>query len=217
MSLRFCSSISTWHQFGEDRFSQEDVRNEPMFHKASPGFALQNGGPITAAFLRVLNDRGVVPKVIDSRVHMLMEGWYPAIPGYHLDDVPRTRPDGQPDHAAPAYKAQHAMMVVGDSSLTTFAIGDVKGLEDVPVGGGNVYGKWHPQVEERVAQNFLFERQVRSGEVVRFSWQSFHKANPATKKGWRLFIRASWDTGREPADEFRTQANVYMTDPFAGW
>lgn len=63
---------------------------------------------------------------IDSRVHMLMPGWYPCIPGWHHDDVQRTRKDKQPDYFAEnPIRAQHIMMLVGaDVSATEFATGE---------------------------------------------------------------------------------------------
>jgi ribosomal protein L4 len=39
----------------------------------------------------------------------------------------------------------------------------------------------------------------------------------AVKNGWRLFIRASWNTDRKPTNEFRRQVQVYMENPMEGW
>lgn len=64
-----------------------------MFYRADMGFAWKHGGPITQDFLGLLpQDWYDSPVTIDSRVHMLMPGWYPCIPGMHHDDIP---PDSQ--------------------------------------------------------------------------------------------------------------------------
>src|SRR5262245_43743261 len=105
-------------------FAPSQVKAEPMFFAAGGDFARRHGGPITQAVLAALPaDWRSCPLVIDSRVHMLMPGWYPCIPGWHLDDVPRTRSDGQPEHRCPAYRAEHILCVVGDASLPLFAVG----------------------------------------------------------------------------------------------
>src|SRR5215470_8347004 len=121
------------------KFDEQAIKAEPMLFSASWEFARTNGGPITNAFLDSVVTQIKHPAIIDSRVHMLMPGWFPCIPGWHLDDVPRTRADGQPNHESLAYKSEHVCTVVGDASLTQFVEGDIS-LEDVPVFGGVVYG-----------------------------------------------------------------------------
>lgn len=105
-------------------FDENIVKNEPMFFNASPIFAYENGGPITKAFLELT---GMLDKpcVIDTRVHMLMKGWYPCIPGWHHDDVPRTTSTGQPNYKTPEYFAKHILgLVNGDICPTQFALGE---------------------------------------------------------------------------------------------
>src|SRR5262249_36308588 len=89
-------------------FTPEQVKAEPTFFAAGIDFARRHGGPITHAVLDALpDDWRAAGLVIDSRTHLLMPGWFPCIPGWHLDDVPRTRSDGQPEHRNPAYWAEH--------------------------------------------------------------------------------------------------------------
>lgn len=60
----------------------DQIKNEPMFFNCSLEFAYNNGGPITRSFIMNLPDDWNTDQVVfDSRVHMLMPGWYPAIPG----------------------------------------------------------------------------------------------------------------------------------------
>ena len=200
-------------------YTQDQVKNEPMLFSADWEFAHAHGGPITRQFLNQLPvDRGVKKYIIDSRVHMLMPGWYPCIPGWHLDDVPRTRPDGQPDHQHPAYKADNIMAIIGDASITEFVHGELK-LEDVGMREGAVYGKWNAEINRRLASKDcdIHIHQVPEGMMVHFGYGAFHRGVPATKNGWRFFIRANYNTARTVKNEIRAQTQVYLPVPEAGW
>lgn len=77
----------------------EIVKNEPMLFSCDLDATRELGGPITRAWLdAILTDASIGPYIIDTRVHMLMPGFWPCIPGWHHDDVPREREDGQPDY-----------------------------------------------------------------------------------------------------------------------
>lgn len=161
--------------------------------------------------------------LIDTRVHMLMPGWYPCIPGWHHDAVPRTRPDGQPDYSPGGNRSEHLLMILGDDIAgTEFATGTAEFTE--PSGLPVVYQHWHPEVEQAVASGILQRHTVKPGELVRFDDRTFHKGVAATGNGWRWFVRISRFFDAEgnhirvaPRNEVRHQAQVYMDNPFAGW
>lgn len=197
-------------------FQEAEIKAEPMLFSASWLFAIKKGGPLTRMFLRLVDDHIKEPVVIDSRVHMLMPGWFPCIPGWHLDDVPRTRPDGQPDHLNLAYKSEHICCVMGSASLTQFVDSEVV-LEDVPVHGGVVYGKWNREINNLIGDGEVEPETIKEGNIIQFDWQTLHRGMPATKNGWRWFIRMSWNTDREIKDEIRQQTQVYLPAPEAGW
>ncbi len=67
------------------KYNKSDLKSEPMLFRATREFARFVGGPLTKAFLNALDWEDCL---IDSRVHMLMPGMYPCIPGWHHDDVP---------------------------------------------------------------------------------------------------------------------------------
>lgn len=210
-------------------FDPLTVEQEPQFFSADIAYAYYHGGPITRAFIDALPAewRGDPAAVLDSRVHMLMAGWYPCIPGWHLDDIPRTRKDGQPDHANPAYRADHILALIGDCSRTAFLTGNIK-LMDVPDGelpttgicpATSIYGKWHGDIEqyleyrqEAVRQEYAPERRL-----IQFNDQSFHRGSPATHSGWRWFARVSRNTQRPIYNKTRTQTQVYLPAPNEGW
>ncbi len=188
-----------------------------MLFACDVNYAYKNGGPITRRFISEFPEDFFNRKVIiDSKVNMLMEGWYPAIPGFHIDDIPRSRSDGQPNYLNPEYRSKHVAAVVGDCSLTSFILGTSIEVSDVDV-GQKVYAKWNKEIRAQVENGTVEERSIGEGELVEFGWGDFHKANPATKRGWRLFIRASKDTARPIFNEKRTQVQVYLPCINAGW
>jgi hypothetical protein len=199
-------------------YTQDQVKQEPMLFSADVRFALEHGGLITREFISRLPGDWYKDYIIDSRVHMLMPGWYPCIPGWHLDDVPRTRPDGQPDHAHPAYKASNIMAIVGDASITEFIKGNLE-LEDVGFNQGAVYGTWNAEINKRLAeQNCQISiRKVPELTLIDFKFGAFHRGVPATKNGWRFFIRANYNTARKVMNEVRQQTQVYLPVPESGW
>jgi len=198
-------------------FSEDEIRNEPMLFACSMTYALNNGGPITKSFIDKLPEEFFNRNVIiDSRVSMLMEGWYPAIPGFHIDDIPRSRVDGQPNYLDPEYKSKHVAAVVGDCSLTSFIVGTSIEVSDVDV-GDKVYAKWDKEIKDQLQNGTIEERTIGERELVQFGYGDLHRANPATKRGWRLFIRASKDTGRLVFNEIRNQVQVYLPCVNAGW
>lgn len=200
-------------------YTDNDIKNEPMLFNCDKKYAFQNGGPITTDFLERLNlsggwcDQDII---IDSRVHMLMPGWYPCISGWHHDDVPRTRSDGQPDYVSPAYKAEHCCCVVNSKiAPTEFALGSALFPDIEP--GEKYYKKWHPLVEKNLYDG-IFERiPIQDSQLIFFDWETWHQGVPAVGNGWRFFIRATKNTGRKPTNEIRRQVQIYLPNPIEGW
>jgi len=198
-------------------YPESVIKNEPMFFNCTWHYAYQNGGEATKEFLLSLpselhNDN----TIIDSRVHMLMPKWFPCIPGYHHDDVPRERSDSQPEYDNPSYRSKHALVLFnGDICPTEFAIGESE-FPDVPL-GETCYKIWHPIVEEKIKSGELSLEKAPNNTTVFFNDRTWHQGTSAVSNGWRLFIRASWDTNRKPTNEIRRQVQVYMEDIFGGW
>lgn len=198
---------------------QRVIKAEPMFFSASNDFCMENGGPLTKWFCERLpkNQSGYV---IDSRTHMLMNGWYPCIPGWHHDDVPRNPSmNNQPDYLNMEYHSRHVMCVVGETAMPQFL--NVPVTLDLPE--NNIYMVWDglinrlidPQLGGRNAHVW----DVPSGKMIAFGWESFHRGMPATQDGWRWFIRATRmdSTRREIKNEIRAQVQVYLPTLNAGW
>jgi hypothetical protein len=219
----FESDIKLMNKF---ECSDEAVKKEPMFFNSDYQFAYENGGEITKSFLAALPDDWKSNVVFDSRVHMLMPGWYPAIPGYHHDDVPRPEipvgqhfiTAGQPDYDNPRYKAEHIMgLVNAEICPTKFVIGECK-MPSIPE-GELIYRKWHEEVKQLIADNKVQVVDAPNKQLIYFDWQCFHTGDKAVTNGWRWFGRISRNTERvnKITNEIRTQVQVYLEFPMEGW
>lgn len=205
----------------------EQIKSEPMFFNCDLNFAWDKGGPITRSFISALHldwtNRDVV---FDSRVHMLMPGWYPAIPGYHHDDVPRADipagqhflTAGQPDYDNPRYLSEHIIgLVNADVCPTHFATG-VATFSEVPE-GETVYKHWHPEVLRHIENGNLTQWEAPDRTLLQFNHDTWHTGSKAVLNGWRWFGRVSRNTDRvkKITNEIRVNAQVYLEFPMEGW
>jgi hypothetical protein len=204
---------------GEKLQGYEDkvLKNEPMLFRCEWEAAYQLGNEPTRKFLLALpKDWQNNSTLVDSRVHMLMKGWYPCIPGYHHDDVPRERSDGQPEYFNPSYRSEHAMILYNGSICPTeFALGE-RTFQDVPL-GEIYYRKWHPEVVLALEAGTLERYSAPENTIIHFNDRTWHQGTPAVKSGWRLFIRATKNSKLKPANEVRRQVQVYLENPMEGW
>jgi hypothetical protein len=204
-----------------------DVKNEPMFFNCDLDFAFYNGGDITKSFIDNLPEEWQHSKVVfDSRIHMLMPGWYPAIPGYHHDDVPRKEiptgqhflTAGQPDYDNPRYYSQHIMGLVNAHICPThFALGECE-MPAIPE-GEMIYKRWNDEVENLLAENKLDLYEAPDRTLLYFDCDTFHTGTKAINNGWRWFGRVSRYTDRvnKITNEIRHQVQVYLEFPTEGW
>lgn len=211
----------------EFKCSDKDIKNEPMFFNATWHFAHLLGGEITKAFLEALpEDWKSGPMVFDSRVHMLMPGWFPAIPGWHHDDVPRPKiptgqhfvTAGQPDYDNPKYRSEHILgLINADVCPTKFIVGNCP-MPAIPE-GELIYRKWHLECERLISEGKVKVETAPSNRLVYFDCDTFHTGTKAVKSGWRWFGRVSRNTDRvyEITNEIRKQVQVYMEFPMEGW
>lgn len=200
-------------------FDQDEIKNEPMLFNCDYKAAVALGGPITQELLRQLDAIHETHKilencVIDTRVHMLMKDWYPCIPGWHHDDVPRERADGQPEYITPSYRSKHLMLLMnGNVCPTEFAVGTC----NLEIPKGTIYESWNHDVDTLINHNILKTVVVKDNQWYKFDDRSFHRGTAAKGRGWRYFIRVSWDTKRKPTNEVRRQVQVYLDNVNQGW
>lgn len=218
----------SWFYLGKavDPVTAAEIEAEPMLFNASLDEALTHGGPITEQFvLRALVARAFLEGQrvsIDTRCHMLMRGWYPAIPGWHHDDVDRGA-SGQPDYddagTSPGRRMFSAVLDASDAptgAMTEFfQPGQRVSVpwpvpEDLPV-----YRYWDAHIEREVTATRCA---VRSGEIVAFGQGDFHRAMPAKASGWRWFARLTVNQGPRSAPfKVRRQSQVYLPVTNQGW
>jgi hypothetical protein len=224
--MKFDSQIKELKRFAED-VSNDQIKNEIMFFNSDIDFAWNAGGPITRSFIDSLPEEWLqIDTVLDSRVHMLMPGWYPAIPGFHHDDVPRPPipvgqhfiSAGQPDYINTRYHSEHICgLVNADICPTQFAIGSIH--LDLPPEGELIYRTWHPQIVDALASQFLDSYSAPDRTLVQFDWQTFHTGTKAISNGWRWFGRVTRKSDRcdNITNEIRHQTQVYLEFPMEGW
>lgn len=211
----------------DTNFSASEIKNEPMLFNCDLEHARTLGGPITRTILESIpSGWKSCPLVIDSRVHMLMLGWYPCIPGWHHDDVPRTRADGQPNYGHDADRSEHLIgLLNAHLAPTEFASGRADFA--YPTDGTVLYAKWHEDVELLLVNKFLNLSFAQSGILYQFNDRTWHRGVPAVGTGWRFFIRISryFDafSGKNIArknvrtNEVRKQVQTYLSAVNAGW
>lgn len=196
--------------------TQDQIRTMPMLYRASLAFAVKNCPLLTEFVDRVKSLWMPEHKYesLDVKVCMLKKGWWPCIPGWHLDDF--YRPTGeQPDiRNLHKHSSTHYMTLFGDASLTQFIEGECE-LE-FPPDGETVYGFYNKLIE-------LWPKLPRitskPNKLYKFTSMDFHRGMPATKDGWRAFVRLTLGNERPPKDEIRTQVQVYVPhdEMFKGW
>jgi len=222
----FNSDVKNVGEFAKD-ISNDQIKNEPMFFNSSIQFAYEKGGEITRSFIDNLPDWWDKENcVFDSRVHMLMPGWYPAIPGYHHDDVPRPKipvgqhfaTAGQPDYDNMRYQSKHILGLVNANICpTAFIVGK---CEMSPIQDGElVYRKWHSEIVDKINSGEVIEVISKDRCLYFFDWETFHTGQKTISNGWRWFGRVSCDTERvvQITNEIRKQVQVYLEFPMEGW
>lgn len=227
-TMRFGNKV----EFSEAQRS--NIKNEVMlfnngFYNAYYGSS-EEKRVITRNALEGLDDEWYCEDnlVIDSRVHMLMKNWYPCIPGWHHDDVPRTRSDKQPNYED-ALRSEHAIFLLNAHvAPTEFAIGTAD-YKEVPL-GSTVYEQWTKETSEHVASGLLDKVQAPDAQWVYFDDRTWHQGvGCPVEFGWRFFMRVSryyrvidgekvyCPRGNPRTNEVRRQVQVYMDNLNQGW
>lgn len=223
----FTPSVKVKPILSQLKATAEQIESEPMLFHADWRFADKHGGPLTRRFLSGIlthliggSERYVS---IDSRSHMLMPGWFPAIPGWHHDSVERSPLHGQPlyDSEGPlGLHSEHYMMVIDATdqptgAMTEFIADKVSVPNPYNQSSLPVYGLWDNYINTFLPHATKFT--VDSGLLYFFDNTQFHRAMPAVNNGWRWFIRATVSLKPAHDSKIRRNANVYLPEPGRGW
>lgn len=200
-------------------FTEDVIKDEPMYHKANEMFVKfdTEQGPITKAFFTALPDdwkpHSQVPisgALFDSRVHMLMDGWYPAIPGFHLDSVPRGD-DGQP---LPGTGDAECVLTFLGITPTLFIEGDLE-FEYDP--SETIYKQLDQAVEGWIDSGEGTVVEGEPGVLYYLDSQTVHAAQANYQGfGWRWFGRLTRNAPYGPRNEIRRQVQAYV-NAGEGW
>lgn len=206
---------------------QDEIKNTPQLWNASLDDALKFGGDLTKAAIGAMNlkfDRKYI--IVDTKIHMLMPGFYPSIPSWHTDGVPRgkeLRPDikGVPNIYAQEDMApsRFHLLVTGEGCLTEFVAQPI--ILDCPnEPTTDLYKFMNEEIEELKGNEGLNIATTPSCQAVAWDWWSIHRGVQATKHEWRYLIRVTETDHMEPQTDLRkilrTQIQVYVPESF-GW
>jgi hypothetical protein len=194
-----------------DVLLDDNYHTERFIERAHQYFAYRSDDVTCPYALRFLDCLPTGERyIVDSRVHMLMPGWYPCIPGWHFDEIKRTE-DNKLDFEHNDFRKVHYLMIIdsGSESLTEFAWPELRR-----------YPESYEELNEIINNDFSCKKEtVKANAIYRFSCMDAHRGMPAKRFGWRYFIRATVHTEREYKSKIRTQTQVYTPSPKidAGW
>ena len=198
--------------------SVSEIESEPMLFSASYSFARRKGGPLTQRCLDALReflDLENKQYVIDTKSVMLMPGMYPSIPGWHCDGVIRAKDGDQPDLSKMDPGKIHFIAMI---SSNEDGVSNTRLLNEnvaFKVDKTRVWGSVNDELEKRERKKRLKTVCIPDGDLVYFTQDTPHRAEPAHSKGWRFFFRCS-EYHMEPMNKIRHQVQVYTT-PQNGW
>lgn len=207
--------------------TSSEVKNTFGLWNASFDDAMRYGGELTREALRAMNirhDRKNI--VVDTKVHMLMKGMMPAIPGWHVDGAPRDNnknPNGtgKPDTFAqendPRHNRYH-LLVTGHGCLTRF----INRPMMVPIPSEpsyDVYSMMSTFVQRAALEDTSISSPVETCQVTEFDWWDMHTGVIAANNEWRFLIRVCESDYYEPRKDLREvirlQSQVYAPTNFS--
>lgn len=205
-----------------------ELKNTFGLWNASLDDAVRYGGAITRAAIQAMNIRHDRKNIIvDTKIHMLMKGMSPAIPGWHTDGAPRDNTknpggSGMPDTFAQEddpHPNRYHLLVTGQGCLTQFIERPIKlAIPDKP--SYDVYTVMSETVAKRAKEDLSLTWTVPSCSVVEFDWWDIHTGVVASKNEWRYLIRVCesdyYEPRRDLREVIRMQSQVYAPHNF-GW
>lgn len=216
--------------------SQDAIENSLNLRQVSLEDAARYGGSITRNALGAMEFVGDRKNIIvDTKVHFLLPGMCPAIPGWHTDGVPRgadLNPGGSGEPVLNAMldgsvsEPRYHLLVTGTHCPTKFLKGiiDLDHYDLLMPNPRELYANMSRLVTRHLDNNRYADDALTfdspDSTVLEWGWLTVHTAQLATGRGWRYLIRVTETDHIEPrtnpADFIRTQNNVYSPLEF-GW
>jgi hypothetical protein len=226
VSMRFCRNPLKFAGSIEEPPVLE-LKNTFGLWNCSLDDAVRYGGEITRQAIKAMNlrhDRKNV--IVDTKIHMLMKGMSPAIPGWHVDGAPRDnnknpQGSGMPDTFAqendPRPNRYH-LLVTGQGCLTQYINQPIS----VPIPAApsyQVYEMMSAHMQQKVKNNPDLIMSAPSCTVIEFDWWDIHTGIIAKKNEWRYLIRVCESDYYEPRSDLREvirmQSQVYAPHNFS--
>lgn len=203
--------------------SSEIIRSAPGLLRASLDTAFRFGGELTRQALSlapIVGDKKYTS--VDVKVHMLMKGQCPAIPGWHTDGVPRI--NGRPQmseqlrlHCLDEVTRFH-LLVTGNFCQTGFLDNTV----DLAIESSMDTPDLYKEVSNRLQDMQVLPHSFPPCTMLTWDWWNLHTGMIATANGWRYLIRIAESNDEQYAPQrdlsqiIRTQQMVYSPLEF-GW
>jgi hypothetical protein len=204
-----------------------EMKNTFGLWNSSLDDAVRYGGEITRQAIKAMNlrhDRKNI--IVDTKIHMLMKGMSPAIPGWHVDGAPRDnnknpQGSGKPDTFAqendPRPNRYH-LLVTGQGCLTQYINQPISApIPSTP--SYQVYEMMSTHIQQKVKNNPDLIMSVPSCTVIEFDWWDIHTGIIAKKNEWRYLIRVCESDYYEPQKDLREvirmQSQVYAPHNFS--
>lgn len=204
--------------------SQDLVKNTLSLWSCSLEDAVKYGGELTReALSNIPLVGGYKHTIVDTKVHMLIKGFCPAIPGYHTDHTPRGKDlnpltKDQPNiHLQETNKAPTLhLLVTGNHCLTDFLVDPLDlNIPEKPT--SDLFKIISEQVNQKAD---LKKMTADSCRWYSWDWWNLHTGVIASGFEWRYLIRVTETDYQEPEKDLRkiirTQQNVYVPQSI-GW
>lgn len=206
----------------------DEIKSTPALWNASLDDAIRYGGDLTRSSIGAMDlkfDKKYI--IVDTKIHMLMPNFYPAITGWHTDGVPRGKELSPTSKDKPNIFEQENMsdtrfhlLVTGQGCLTHF-LSDRNIILDIPSEPDySLYKVIDKQIKEKIDSGKLQSYEIPSCTSVEFDWWELHTGIKATKHEWRFLIRVTETDHMQPQSDLRkiirTQQQVYIPENF-GW
>ena len=208
-----------------------EIENTPTLRQASLDTALRFGGTLTRkaiGAMNLTNSRKYI--VVDTKIHFLMKGWCPSIPGWHTDGVPRGKElnpagSGLPDIGSQAIIKNrppiYHLLVCGSNSLTNFIEDRNIELEVPDEPTDYLYAAITKDVKEKLAYRKINTFTLPECQVITWDWWELHSAEWASERGWRYLIRVTETDDivprRKLEEVFRYQNMIFVKSDEIGW
>lgn len=209
--------------------TQLEIQNTPTIIGATLEQARRLGGKVVNNALDLMKFDLSKNIIVDVKVHMLMKGMSPAIPGWHTDGVPRgveqnPLSKGKPFMDYQEGKKPHKfhLFVTGNNCLTEFIKDRNLALEVPDEPDTDLYKAVSKQVNKLKREGKIETFDIPSCTVVTWDWWELHTGKPTSGFEWRVLIRVTetedehYNFIKEDKELYRLHNNVYIPVEF-GW